>query len=866
MFTRNRDLPAVLLFLAIACPVGAAELPGPVANLIKNNCLGCHDVDNRKGGLDLTALPTDFTDRAAFDRWVSVLDRVAASEMPPASRKQPTPADRDAMVKNLNQLLEAADGQRQRQRGRVPMRRLTRTEYENTIRDLFAMPGLAVRDMLPEDTPFAGIDKTSSALEISAVHLRRYLEAADYILDAAIVHTDKPMVWEQHYRLVGNLHQFGEAVFPINDGKVDVVFNKELRKTHLDLRRPHIEKMDSLGMLSSARPSFEPWVGDFSPFHSGYYLLRTKVWSFHLKDGNITAADRMQSLALTASGRVLAYFDAPSLKPREHELTVWLNAGERLELNPANLWPNFRTVDNYDGPAVAVDWFDIVGPLNDSWPPASHRRLFGNLPIAELSNERGRPTPRVPPPALRHPGARPHHVDGKEFQKWQPVWTAASPRPKEDAERLLRDFLPRAFRRPVAAEEIAVYVKIAHKHLDAGDFFETAMRAAYRVALCAPDFLFLMEEPRKTGDPMALDSYKIATRLSYFLWNSMPDDVLFKEASRTHLGGKALQDQVERMLADPRSDRFINDFLDQWLKLRDINATSPDGRLYPEFRPDLRDAMLVESRAYFREMLTKNLGAAHVIDSDFLMINQRLAEHYGIPGVEGSAIRRVPKPEGSPRGGFLTQGAVLKITANGTVTSPVLRGVWVLDRVLGKPPKPPPPDISAIDPDLRGTTTIREQLDRHRGNAVCATCHSRIDPPGFALECFDVIGGLRTRYRHMGTEGDFPDPKMFLNVSAGTKFEMFRFGLPVDTRGTTAEGQSYKDIIEFKKLLLASEASKEQIARNLLEKLIHYATGAPPTFSDRAQVDRILKASAKDNYRLRTTINQVLASPMFTRK
>src|SRR5262249_13046436 len=210
-----------------------------------------------------------------------------------------------------------------------------------------------------------------------------------------------------------------------------------------------------------------------------------------------------------------------------------------------------------------------------------------------------------------------------------------------------------------------------------GDFFETAMRAAYRLALCAPDFLFLMELPRKTGDPLTLDSYAIATRLSYFLWNSCPDEELLTLAGKQHLGGKALQDQVERMLADPRSDRFVDDFLDQWLKLRDINATSPDGRLYPEFRPDLRDAMLAETRAYFREMLRKNLGAVSVIDSDFLMINQRLAEHYGIPGVAGSAFRRVPRPDGSPRGGFLTQAAVLKVTANGTVTSPVLRGVWV---------------------------------------------------------------------------------------------------------------------------------------------------------------------------------------------
>ncbi|MGE3803174.1 MAG: DUF1592 domain-containing protein [Gemmataceae bacterium] len=863
MFTHNRELLALLL-LSIAAPLMGAELPAPVASLLKNNCLGCHDADNRKGGLDLTALGLEFDDRTTFDRWVKVLDRVAAREMPPASRKGPPDADRNAMLKSLQNVLAAADGRRQQERGRVPLRRLTRTEYENTIRDLFDMPGFLVKDLLPEDASFGGIDKTSSALEISAVHLRKYLEAADYVLDSAIVHTDRPEVWRHRYRRIGGLHQFGEAIFPINGGKVDVAYTKEVKKLKLTERLPHIEKMESLGMLTSARPSFDPQVGNFSPFYSGYYRLRTKVWSFHLNKGEVSATDRMQSLALTANRRVLAYFDAPSQKPQEHELVVWLNAGELLQLNPANLWPSYRVVANYDGPAVAVDWFDVEGPLNETWPPASHRRLFGKLPLAELSNERGRPTPSVPLPVKRHPGSRPSHIDGKEFQKNRPVWTAAAPRPKDDAARLLREFLPRAFRRPVPAEEVEVYVKIAHDHLDAGDFFETAMRAAYRVALCSPDFLFIMELPRPhTSDPLALDSYAIAARLSYFLWNSMPDDELFTAAGKQHLGGKALQDQVERMLLHPRSDRFVNDFLDQWLKLRDIDATSPDGRLYPEFRPDLRDAMLAEARAYFREMLSKNLGAAHVIDADFLMINQRLAEHYGIPGVAGSAIRRVPRPADSPRGGFLTQGAVLKVTANGTVTSPVLRGVWVLDRVLGKPPQPPPPDISAIDPDLRGTTTIREQLDKHRSNAVCASCHRQIDPPGFALENFDVIGGWRTRYRHMGEDGDFPDPKQFLNAPTNTRFEMFRYGLPVDASGTTAHGQPYKDVLEFKKLLLASE---EQVARNLVEKLVHYSTGAPVTFTDRAQVERILKTSARDNHGLRTIINQILISPMFVKK
>ena len=858
---RNRNILALLL-CGIAQPSPAAE--SPAASLIEKHCVSCHDGQTRKGGLDLTALSPDYRDRAAFDQWVRVLDRVAAGEMPPANRPRPAAPEREALLKGLQGALAAADGRRQQEQGRAPMRRLTRTEYENTIRDLFALPGLPVKELLPEDGQFGGFDKSSAALDISAVHLRKYVEAADAVLDAAIVHQERPAVHRRHMRMIGPLHQFGEAVFPISGAKVEVPYIKELKKLRLPERIPHIEKMESLGMLTSARPSFEPGVGDFSPFHSGHYRLRTKVWSFHIKLGVISATDRTQSLALTANDRLLAYFDAPPGKPLEHELVVWLNAGERLQLNPANLWPSYRWVPGYDGPAVAVDWFDVEGPLHESWPPASHRRLFGNLPLVELSNERGRPTPRVPPPALRFSGARPNHHDGREFQKNQPVWTVASARPKEDAERLLRDFLPRAFRRPVAAEELEVYVKLAHEHLDAGDFLETALRAAYRLALCSPDFLFLMETPRPAAaDPLTLDSYALAARLSYFLWNSQPDQELLNLAAKQQLGGRTLLDQVERMLADPRSERFVQDFLDQWLKLRDIDATSPDTRLYPEFRPDLRDAMLAESRAFFREMLTKNLGAAHLVDADFLTINQRLAEHYGISGVEGSAIRRTPRPAGSPRGGLLTQAAVLKVTANGTVTSPVLRGVWVLDRILGRPPQPPPPDIAAVDPDLRGTTTIREQLDKHRNHAACATCHSKIDPPGFALESFDVIGGWRTRYRHMGDEGDFPDAAQFLNVPANTKLEMFRFGLPVDPSGATADGRAYKDVVEFKKLLLASE---EQIARNLLERLIHYATGAPPTFTDRAQVERMLKASAKDRYGVRTLIQQVVTSTVFTRK
>lgn len=864
---RRLTYAVVFAWVAASAALGFAEdLPPTARTMLDRYCGACHNPAEKSGELDLSALGTELDDPATFARWLRVHDRIEAGEMPPRGVDAPlSVADRAALCKSLGSLLAHADSRRQRTEGRVPLRRLNRTEYENTLRDLFAMPGLSVKDMLPEDGRIDGLDKGSDALEISAVQLRKYVEAADYVLDRAIARQDRPQVYRTRIRRIGGLAQFGECSFPIKDGRVDREQLKALRQMRLPDKLPHLEAMDSLGILTSARESYRPEVGNFSPFHSGYYRIRTSVWSFDYKVGELKPARRMQSLALLANERLLAYFDAPSLKAREHDLVVWLNAAETLQLNPANLWPNYYNPLGYDGPCVAVDWVDIEGPLHDVWPPMSHRRLFGSLPLAELSNEKNRPVPRQPPPLSRHPGAVPNHKDGREFQKNQPIWTAASPLPAADAPRLLADFLPRAFRRPVAAEEVTEYVKIAQERLAAGDYFETAMRAAYRVALCSPDFLFFNEPPGTADpkDPMALDGYAVAARLSYFFWNSLPDDELTALAAKRQLSGPTFVQQVDRLLADPRSDRFVNDFLDQWLELREIDATSPEGKLYPGFRLDLRDAMLAEARAYFRELLAHDFGAAHAIDSDFVMVNQRLAEHYGIPGVEGSAIRRVTVPPGCVRGGFLTQAAVLKVTANGTTTSPVLRGAWVLDRLLGRPPQPPPPDIAAVDPDVRGATTIREQLDKHRNHASCAGCHAQIDPPGFALESFDVIGGERTRYRHTGETGDLPSRDEFINVPAKTTLESFRYGLPVDASGMTADGESFRNVVEFKRLLLRD---KKAMARALVKRLILYATGSPVSFADRAQVERILEAAQKNDYGVRTLLYQVVQSPLFRRK
>lgn len=876
------------LGIVVACLLApvlaqAAELPASVRKLVESHCISCHDGVTKSGGLDLTTLPLDAADSTAFSRWVKVHDRVKSGEMPPKDGPTLAAAERDLFVKNLASQLSAADTARQRAEGRVPMRRLNRSEYESTMRDLFAMPGLQVKELLPEDGRADGSDKASIALEISPVQLRKYLEAADFVLDEAIAHEAQPMVFRHRFRRVGGLAQFGECSFPMRQGRPDMNAILKLRPRDgspgpgLGKFEPFLEEMDSLGVLTHARPSWDAVVENFSPFHSGFYRIKTSLWSFHYNKGSIYPLDRMQSFALTASGRVLAYWDAPSIQPKPQEAVVWLNEAETLELNPASLWGNFNHVHTHDGPAVAIDYVDVEGPLHETWPPASHRRLFGNLPLAELTYERNREYPRQPTKPQRRPGFRPHHNDGKEFDKNQSIWTAASSRPKEDARRLLSDFLPRAFRRPVPPEEIEVYVKIAHERIDAGDYFETALRAAYRVALCAPDLLFLQEVPGAASpqDPMALDQYAVASRLSYLLWNSTPDDELLALAAKNQLHSQALTQQIDRMLADPRANRFVDDFLDQWLDLRKINFTSPEARLYPEFRPDLRDALLAESRAFFRELLDHDLGAGQIIDSSFLMLNQRLAEHYHISGVTGSHIRRVTRPQGSPYGGLLTQGAVLKVTANGTTTSPVTRGAWVMDRILGRPPEPPPPDIAAVDPDVRGTTTIRQQLDAHRNHSACAGCHAKMDPAGFALENFDVIGGWRSLYRFTGEKPATPEtPRLgkdpakndFLGVLPNQWEHVLnnvRLGLPVDASGVTVDGKSFKNIHEFKRILMAEE---EQVARNLVERFIQYGTGARVSFADRAQVEAILNRAREGHFGVRTLLIETIHSQLFRRK
>lgn len=779
--------------LAMAGSV-AAELPAAVGDLFAAHCRKCHAGDKPKGGFDLTGLKTDFAEAGNRAHWQAVLEQLRNGDMPPEDKPRPPAAVVHAAVEWIRAQVDAVEQARRASEGRVVLRRLNRAEYANTMRDLLGVE-VDLADLLPPDTSTNGFDNTAELLHTSPYLLRHYLDAADRVLDEAIASRAKPWLLKRRF---------------------DIKDERTVRPNGSVYR--HVpDGVAIFAAWESANIRVTMW--NFRSHARGQYRFRISAYAMQNEGRPVTFRVTAGTLKEVTEERLVGYFAVPQDQPTVVEFTEHLEPENRIRILAEGLPatpPQVQQVgaENYQGPGLVVQWVDIEGPLLEAWPPPSHRALFGDLPQERVERER---------------------------------YEVVSNQPLADAERLLTDFARRAFRRPVTPEDIQPFLARVRSGLESGRSFEQAMRLGFKGILVAPDFLFLRERGPRLND------FELASRLSYFLWSSMPDEELFRLAAANQLHEPAvLGGQVERLLADPKARAFTDHFTGQWLSLRAIDDTLPDRTLYPEYDDILKTAMLKETTLFFEEVLHNDLPLTHFVSSDFTFLNERLARHYRIPGVEGMDMRRVALPPDSHRGGLLTMGAILKVTANGTTTSPIVRGAWVLERILGTPPPKPPPDVEAIEPDIRGATTIREQLAKHRDVASCASCHRKIDPPGFALESFDVIGGWRTHYRATG------EPRLI----DGRRRRHWD-GPAVEPGDVTADGRRFANIDDYKRILLEDP---DQLARNLAEKLIAYGTGAAPSLTDEAEIEGIVRRAREKSHGFKSLIHEVVLSGLFQSK
>lgn len=837
-----------LLLLLYAAKTTAADLPESLGKLIRQTCVECHDGDSAEARLDLASLAFALDDRELRDRWILIHDRIHAGEMPP-DPKELSDSNRQRLTKTLNDAITKADLADVMANGRGPLRRLTREEYEQNLRDVLQLPLLDIRDMLPEDRVVHRFNKTGAALDMSRVQLAAYLDAADAALRQAMASGSEPPPVTR-YRAAGTqlfsaTATFGEreAMFFAKDKKA--VETKKLDKLKDD---PALE----LALFRSAHWPYYGYPRGFVAKLPGEYRVRfsaravLQTEGYQLKPATdplpMTFRARKPS-GPDVSGDVRATGGIMDIQPKPdvYETTVRLLPTETFEYSLLGLPvplarnvnggpPTYRYPPFPEGgqPGVAFQWLEIKGPLPpESWPPPSQRVLFDESGIG-----------------------------------FQPVDTPKNPDRQDayptEAKRLLRRFVDLAAREPVPQKALARFEQLILYRLKQGSPFHEAMLAGYKAFLCSSHFLYL----REPSDPATgnLDQYAIASRLSHFLTNTRSDAALMELAAAGKLrDANTLRRETDQLISSPSFDRFVESFTDYWLDLRNIRRDEPDIRLHPEYRFDdyLIESMERESRTFFTAMIRDNLPASVLVDANFVYANDRLARHYGLKRLTGSKMQKVILPKDSPYGGLLTQAAILKVTANGTSTSPVIRGAWIMERLIGQPPPPPPKSVPAVEPDIRGAKTIRELLALHTKSESCAGCHARFDPVGLALENFDILGGWRTRYR--GIE----QGELVSGIDRAGHDFAYAFAEPVDASGQLMDGRRFQDIHDLKALLVSEP---RQLARNLLHQFTLYATGTPIRFSDRAEIELMLDACDSDGYRVRDLIHSLVQSRIFLGK
>jgi len=816
---RGASCLALVIVLALAAgpgSAGAIRAAEPFESFLERHCVRCHGPKGAEGELRLDRLSRDFTSAADTHHWAEVVERVNSGEMPPEKEPRPTQQEIAAFVTHLHGLLAEGRATRMAARPPVTLYRLSRREYENTVYDLLGVrydptkPG-----ELNADTLWHGYERLGSELSLSPSHVDRYVRAAGIVLDRAF-----PAAGAGAARTIRKT--------------ADELASGDARKRAELLARFGIKRpVRYLLFPGRNQPALAPhWFGRTGPEHSGLYKLRIQASGIrppggqlaHLSIGRATGEE-------TVDGLVEFDVTAPEDSPQVYEFEVFLEMPVSLSF------------------CVAVT--DVVD--------RRHGAAYRNA----LQNSTGHIFTHSSDTRLLNPSA-PQMFDNKgnglfstvllDWVEWEgPVETAAESSrraglvPPEDASpetvaEHLRRFAARAWRRPVEPEELAAFLGSHAREREAGETTAEAFRAALAGVLTSRHFIYLVE-----GDPAGrerLTDWELASRLSYFLWSSMPDDALLAAAGTGGLAGDGLAREVGRLLADAKVNRFIDDFSRQWLQLHRLGMFPPDKKLYPTYDAWLETSMRAEPVEFFRALVAGNLPVDGFIDADWTIANARLCEFYGLPEPKTSGFQRVSLAPEAHRGGLLTMGAVLGLTSDGTRHRPVHRGVWVSETILGRTPPPPPANVSAIEPSPPESpkATLRQKIEAHRSDANCAACHARIDPLGLAWDNYDAVGRWRTH--EQVPQGVGADPA-------------------IDASGTLPDGRSFADPVQFKRLLLDD---REQVARAFIEHLCTYALRRVLTVDDRADVAAIVAESKRHDFRVADIVRAVALSDLLRKR
>jgi hypothetical protein len=789
------------LLLASGHALQAADAPPDFAKsgrpYLEKHCIACHSGPKPKADLSLES----YRDTASVVKqrkvWENALKMITGGEMPQKRKDQPLPSisETQAFIAHVKAIFDHADRNAKPDPGRVTMRRLNRLEYRNTIRDLVGIEFDPTEDF-PTDDIGHGFDNIGDVLTLSPVLMERYLAAADTIMSRAIT-PNPPAVPKRHLASV--------YTEPASSNSGKLVEN--------GFRRMTTDGKDFIEVGPINTPY--QWQDD------GEYIFRTRVYgqSGTEKPINVTILVNGPGLPNPSANDELAKLSGHVLKPARILKTFAVKATKRedaelLECRVPAMANRHRMMIAIDKPAanqpagkLYVEYLALEGPLDTR--PASQVRLLAA-------------------------------TNGKSQA--------------EQTREVMTRFLRRAFRRPPTAEELARSIKLVDGAMARGEKWEGGIQLAMQAALCNPKFLFRVEtdDAPTSSEVKPLDEFHLASRLSYFLWSSMPDDALLDLAERKQLTAQ-LDAQVKRMLADPRATVLVRSFAMQWLQIKRIDFISPDGQLFPTFNEKLRKAMLQETEMFVESVFREDRSILQLIDADYTFLNEPLAKHYGIADTLGNRIGQpAKKPGGQPivgdqfrrvilqdrtRGGLLTQASVLTVTSNPTRTSPVKRGRWVLEQILGAPPPPPPanvPELSEKENDV-AAASLRQRMEVHRRNPACANCHAKMDPIGFALENFNAVGAFRTK------DGKFD----------------------VDATGEFADGTKFTGPADLKTVVLQR---KEEFTRCLTEKLLIYAIGRGLEHYDRPTVERIVKELTAKDYKFSVLVGQIAQSDAFRKR